>query len=174
MDIADYETVRKSLNRLVNEGVIHRIVNGVYYRPRYIELIGEYEAPSINEVATAIARKYNWTIAPSGNTALNLLGLSTQVPSQWTYISDGRYVNFTIGNTTLVFKRTTNSSISRMSQLTAMIIQAIKAMGKNNISEEQIRYLKGKLSHEEKEKILEEGKTTAAWIYQILKKIGES
>ena len=166
LDIADYETVRKSLNRLVNEGV--------YYRPRYIELIGEYEAPSINEVATAIARKYNWTIAPSGNTALNLLGLSTQVPSQWTYISDGRYVNFTIGNTTLVFKRTTNSSISRMSQLTAMIIQAIKAMGKNNISEEQIRYLKGKLSHEEKEKILEEGKTTAAWIYQILKKIGES
>ena len=90
LDIADYETVRKSLNRLVNEGVIHRIVNGVYYRPRYIELIGEYEAPSINEVATAIARKYNWTIAPSGNTALNLLGLSTQVPSQWTYISDGR------------------------------------------------------------------------------------
>ena len=174
LDIADYETVRKSLNRLVNEGVIHRIVNGVYYRPRYIELIGEYEAPSINEVATAIARKYNWTIAPSGNTALNLLGLSTQVPSQWTYISDGRYVNFTIGNTTLVFKRTTNSSITRMSQLTAMIIQAIKAMGKNNISEEQIRYLKGKLSHEEKEKILEEGKTTAAWIYQILKKIGES
>ena len=55
-----------------------------------------------------------------------------------------------------------------------MDLAIIYELRANNISEEQIRYLKGKLSHEEKEKILEEGKTTAAWIYQILKKIGES
>ncbi|CYW54503.1 Uncharacterised protein [Streptococcus suis] len=174
LEIADYETVRKTLNRFVNDGTIQRVVNGVYYKPRYIELIGEYESPSINEVAIAIARKYNWTIAPSGNTALNLLGLSTQVPAQWTYISDGRYVDFLIGNTKLVFKRTTNSTISNMSQLTALVIQAIKAIGKDNISEEQILYLKKRLTKSDKEKLLEEGKTTSAWIYKILKKIGES
>lgn len=174
LEIADYETVRKTLNRFVNEGSIQRIVNGVYYKPRYIELIGEYESPSINEVAIAIARKYNWTIAASGNTALNLLGLSTQVPAQWTYISDGRYVDFLIGNTKLVFKRTTNSTISNMSRLTALVIQALKAIGKENISEEQILYLKNRLTKSDKEKLLEEGKTTSAWIYKILKKIGES
>ena len=174
LEIADYETVRKTLNRFVNEGTIQRVVNGVYYKPRYIELIGEYESPSINEVAIAIARKYNWTIAPSGNTALNLLGLSTQVPAQWTYISDGRYVDFLIGNTKLVFKRTTNSTISNMSRLTALVIQAIKAIGKDNISEEQILYLKNRLTTSDKKKLLEEGYTTSAWIYKILKKIGES
>ncbi|CYU44826.1 hypothetical protein HO629_06100 [Streptococcus suis] len=174
LELADYETIRKNLNRFVNDGTIQRIVNGVYYKPRFIELIGEFESPSINEVAIAIARKYNWTIAPSGNTALNLLGLSTQVPAQWTYISDGRYVNFLIGNTKLVFKRTTNSTISNMSQLTALVIQAIKAIGKDNISEEQILYLKKRLTKSDKEKLLEEGKTTSAWIYKILKKIGES
>lgn len=174
LELADYETIRKNLNRFVNEGTIQRIVNGVYYKPRFIELIGEYESPSINEVAIAIARKYNWTIAPSGNTALNLLGLSTQVPAQWTYISDGRYVNFIIGNTKLVFKRTTNSTISNMSQLTALVIQAIKAIGKDNISEEQILYLKNRLTISDKEKLLEEGKATSAWIYKVLKKIGES
>lgn len=174
LELADYETIRKNLNRFVNDGTIQRIVNGVYYKQRFIELIGEFESPSINEVAIAIARKYNWTIAPSGNTALNLLGLSTQVPAQWTYISDGRYVNFLIGNTKLVFKRTTNSTISNMSQLTALVIQAIKAIGKDNISEEQILYLKNRLTKSDKEKLLEEGKTTSAWIYKILKKIGES
>ncbi|HFU3803797.1 TPA: DUF6088 family protein [Streptococcus suis] len=174
LEIADYETVRKTLNRFVNEGTIQRVVNGVYYKPRYIELIGEYESPSINEVAIAIARKYNWTIAPSGNTALNLLGLSTQVPAQWTYISDGRYVDFLIGNTKLVFKRTTNSTISNMSRLTALVIQAIKAIGKDNISEEQILYLKNRLTTSDKKKLLEEGYTTSAWIYKVLKKIGES
>jgi len=58
-DIAGYETVRSTLNRLVEDKVIIRIMKGIYYKPKYIELIGEYEAPSVNEVANAIARKYN-------------------------------------------------------------------------------------------------------------------
>jgi hypothetical protein len=172
-DIAGYETVRSTLNRLVESGEIKRIINGVYYKPEYIELIGEYGAPSANEVANALARKYNWTIAPSGNTALNLLGLSTQVPAKWTYISDGRYADFSFGNTTIEFKRTSNSDVSKMSKLTAMVIQAVKAIGKNKITDEQIEYLREKLSDKEKEGLLEEGKTTSAWVYQILRKIRE-
>ena len=172
-DIAGYETVRSTLNRLVESGEIKRIINGVYYKPEYIELIGEYGAPSANEVANALARKYNWTIAPSGNTALNLLGLSTQVPAKWTYISDGRYADFSFGNTTIEFKRTSNSDVSKMSKLTAMVIQAVKAIGKNKITDEQIEYLREKLSDKEKEGLLEEGKTTSAWVYQILRKICE-
>ncbi len=82
-DIAGYETVvRRTLNRLVKDKEITRILKGIYYKPKYIELIGEYAMVSVDEVADAIARKYNWTIAPSGNTALNLLGLSTQVPAK--------------------------------------------------------------------------------------------
>lgn len=172
-DIAGYETVRSTLNRLVESGEIKRIINGVYYKPEYIELIGEYGTPSVNEVANALARKYNWTIAPSGNTALNLLGLSTQVPAKWTYISDGRYADFSFGNTTIEFKRTSNSDVSKMSKLTAMVIQAVKAIGKNKITDEQIEYLREKLSDKEKEGLLEEGKTTSAWVYQILRKICE-
>ena len=107
-DIAGYETVRSTLNRLVGDKVIMRIMKGVYYKPKYIKLIGEFAAPSVNEVANAIARKYNWTIAPSGNTALNLLGLSTQVPAKWTYISDGRYASFIFSNVTIEFKRRNN------------------------------------------------------------------
>ena len=136
-------------------------------------MIGEYGTPSVNEVANALARKYNWTIAPSGNTALNLLGLSTQVPAKWTYISDGRYADFSFGNTTIEFKRTSNRDVSMMYNLTAMVIQAVKAIGKNKITDEQIEYLREKLSDKEKEGLLEEGKTTSAWVYQILRKICE-
>lgn len=64
-------------------------MRGVYYYPRYSELIQEYETPSPNKVTEAIARKFNWTIAPCGDTALNMLGLATQVPAKWSYISDG-------------------------------------------------------------------------------------
>ncbi len=172
-DIAGYETIRSTLNRLVEDEEISRIMNGVYYKPRYIELIGEYEAPSAHEVAQAIARKYNWTIAPSGNTALNALGLSTQVPAKWTYVSDGRYVDYTFGKTTIEFKHRSNGSISGMSSLTAMVIQALKTIGKNRITDEQIEYLKGRLSTSDKEDLLEQGKTSSVWVYQILKRICE-
>lgn len=173
-DIAGYETVRSTLNRLVEDKVIIRIMKGIYYKPKYIELIGEYETPSVNEVVNAIARKYNWTIAPSGNTALNLLGLSTQVPAKWTYISDGRYTNFSFGNVTIEFKRRSNGDISKMSTLTSMVIQSIKAIGKDKITNEQIDYLKKKLSDKEKSELLSDSKTTSAWVYGVIKKISEA
>ena len=172
-DIAGYETVRSTLNRLVGDKEIMRIMKGVYYKPEYIKLIGEYAAPSVNEVANAIARKYNWTIAPAGNTALNLLGLSTQVPAKWTYISDGRYASFSFGNVTIEFKRRNNGDISKMSILTAMVIQSIKEIGKDNISQKQIDYLRGKLSEKEKSELLTDSKTTSAWVYEVIKKISE-
>ena len=172
-DIAGYETIRSTLNRLVRDKEIMRIMKGIYYKPEYIELIGEYGVPSVNEVANAIARKYNWTIAPSGNTALNLLGLSTQVPAKWTYISDGRYASFSFGNVTIEFKRRNNGDISKMSTLTAMVIQSIKEIGKDKITQKQLDYLRGELSENEKTELLTDSKTTSAWVYGVIKKISE-
>lgn len=172
-DIAEYETVRSTLNRMVEAGEIRRILNGIYDQPRFIEFIGEVEAPNMNETASAIARKYNWTIAPSGNTALNLLGLSTQVPAKWTYISDGRYATYQIGNTVIEFKRRNNSEISKMTRLSAMVIQAIKEIGKDKTTQQQIAILSEKLSKDEKKLLLESGKTTSAWVYKVIRKICE-
>ena len=172
-DIAGYETIRSALNRLVESNEITRIMKGIYFKPRYIEIIDEYTTPSIDEVAKAIARKYNWTIAPSGNTALNILGLSTQVPATWSYISDGRYVKFMVGNTMIEFKRRTNGDISKMSTMTAMIIQAIKAIGKDNVTEKEINFLKAKISPKEKEELLYNAKSTSIWVYYIIMKICE-
>mgnify|MGYP007058238713 FL=1 len=173
LEIASYERIRNILNRLVKDGTIHRILNGVYYQPRYSELIEEYEAPNVHQVALAIARKYNWTITPSENTALNILGLSTQVPAKWVYLSDGKYVTYSFGGIDIEFKRRSNAEISNMSTITSMVIQAIKAIGKDRISGEQIDILKKRLSGEEKKALLREGKTATAWIYEILRKIGE-
>lgn len=173
LDIAGYETVRRTLNRLAEDKVIIRIMKGIYYKSKYIEVIGEYEAPSVNEVVNAVARKYNWTIAPSGNTALNLLGLSTQVPAKWTYISDGRYVSFSFGNVTIEIKCRRNGDISKMSTLSSMVIQAIKAIGKDKITMEQIYYLKKKLSDTERAELLSDSKATSAWVHDVIKEISE-
>lgn len=173
LDIADYHTVRQSLLRLNKYGKIQKIMNGLYYCPQYSKLLQEYEAPSPSKIAIAIARKFNWTIAPSGNTALNQLGLSTQVTAKWNYISDGPYHKFEIGGFELEFKHRNNKEISGMSYKTAMVIQALKTIGKDQITDETKIILKKHLSREEKEQLLLEGKQTTMWIYNVIKEISE-
>lgn len=173
LDIAGNETVRRTLNQLVSENKIKRVINGFYYNPIYSELIGEYEAVSIHELALAIARKYNWNIAPFNSTALNLLGLSTQVPTHYKYISSGRYKEYKIGDTVLEFKKVNPGEIANMSLKTATIIQAIKSLGKENITSEVMQKIRENLTEKERIDLMNESKSVLAWIYEVIREICE-
>lgn len=170
-DITDKKTVNMALLRLANEGLVKKILFGVYYKPEYNKLLGETVAPSPNKVAHALARNFGWTIVPCGDTALNLLGLSTQVPSQWVYVSDGVYKEYSFDNAVIKFKRTTNKEISKLSYKTALTIQALKALGKENVSEQISCRLKKALCKEDKEKMLTEAKSATSWVYEYIKVI---
>ncbi|HEN9133319.1 TPA: DUF6088 family protein [Streptococcus agalactiae] len=174
LDIASNATVRQILKRLADERKIQRIIDGFYYNPRYSELIGEYEAVSIHELALAIARKYNWNIAPYNSTALNLLGLSTQVPTHYKYISSGRYKEYKIGDTILEFKKVNPGEIANMSLKTATVIQAIKSLGKENITSEVIQKIRENLSEKEKLDLMNESKSVPSWIYEVIREICEA
>ncbi|OCN04943.1 hypothetical protein A4S06_09705 [Erysipelotrichaceae bacterium MTC7] len=173
LDVASNATVRQILKRLADEDKIKRVIYGFYYNPRYSELIGEYEAVSIHELALAIARKYNWNIAPYSSTALNLLGLSTQVPTHYKYISSGRYKEYKIGDTVLEFKKVNPGEIANMSLKTATVIQAIKSLGKENITNEVIQKIRENLSEKERIDLMNESKSVPAWIYEVIRKISE-
>ncbi len=112
-----------------------------------------------------------WTIVPCGDTALNLLGLSTQVAASWIYVSDGPYKEYTYGNVTLNFKRTTNKEISKLSYKTALVVQALKALGKENIDDAILEKLKITLTNTEKKAMLTEAKAATSWIYEYIKQI---
>ena len=173
LDIASNATVRQILKRLADEDKIERVIDGFYYNPRYSELIGEYEEVSIHELALAIARKYNWNIAPYNSTALNLLGLSTQVPTHYKYISSGRYKEYKIGDTILEFKKVNPGEIANMSLKTATVIQAIKSLGKENITNEVIQKIRENLTEKERIDLTNESKSVPSWIYEVIREICE-
>ena len=173
LDIASNATVGQILKRLADEDKIKRVIDGFYYNPRYSELIGEYEAVSIHELALAIARKYNWNIAPYNSTALNLLGLSTQVPTHYKYISSGRYKEYKIGDSILEFKKVNPGEIANMSLKTATVIQAIKSLGKENITNEVIQKIRENLSEKERKDLMNESKSVPSWIYELIREISE-
>lgn len=170
-DIADSDTVRQSLNRLVNSGILRRVFRGVFEKPKYSNLLKEYVATDPNAVANALARSYHWTIAPCGNTALNFLGLSTQVTATWSYISDGPYRIYEWDSTRIEFKHRANREITGLSYITVLVVQALKTLGKDNVTPEIIRILSDRLDSKDKVLILKESAEATDWIYDIIKNI---
>ena len=170
-DIAATDPTNKALSRMAASGKIRRIIQGIYDKPMYSEFLQEYAAPDIDGVAKALAKKYNWTIAPCGDTALNRLHLSTQVPNVWTYISDGPYKDYSIGKVNLQLKKTANKEISGKSDITITLIQALKALGKDRIDDRTIKILRSELKEHDKKQILTESMTVTGWIRETIREI---
>ena len=173
-NIADNKTVGMGLLRLEAEGLIRRVLRGVYDKPEYNDFLGEYVAPAPDKVANALARNFGWTIVPCGDTALNLLGLSTQVPAAWVYVSDGTYKEYSYDNVTIRFKKTTNKEVSKLSYKTALTVQALKALGKDKIDDTIINRLRALLTEKEKKTMLDEAKAATSWVYETIKLICRS
>ena len=123
------------------------------------------------KMAESIAKNNRWTIAPTGNSALNLLGLSTQVPASWTFVSDGPYKKYDIGGKSLEFRHRANRSISGLSAKTNLVIQALKSLPEEEITEAVIEKIRQNLNESERTKLLRESILTSRRILGHIKRI---
>ena len=171
-DIADAGQINMCLMRLKQMGILDNVMRGVFGKRRFSEFLKTNVPPHSDDIARAIARNYGWTIIPCGDTALNILGLSTQIPTAWSYVSDGPYKSYEAGGVKLNFKRTNKKNeIIEVSYKTALVIQALRALGKDNVTDEVIYKLTKVLSVDEKERMLTEGQRITTWIYGHIKRI---
>ncbi len=173
LHLGNHEAVKKVLQRLEKDKTIRRLIRGIYDKPEYNEKFKSFSAPDINEAAKALARQFNWNICPSGNYALNLLGISTQIPAKYVYISDGPYKTYKIEGTEIEFKHSNKKEISDFSYKTLIVIQALKTIGRENVNENIIKQIRKGLSKQEMNILFVEGQKTSIWIYEIIKKICE-
>ena len=171
-NIGTKNTIKSVLYRLNEENKIKRLMDGLYIKPKYSNILKEYSYPDASEVAQKLADKFSWTIAPAGDTALNYTGLSTQVPNEYIYISDGAYREYLYRNKKIIFKHTANRNITSYSKELAILIQAVKALGKDNISEEHIKKLEVFAKNIE-EDLKEDTLKLPFWIQEVLEKIQE-
>lgn len=170
-DIDNYKMISKALEILDDKGVIKRARRGIYYIPKYNELLGIEEAPNIDDIAKAIARQYNFIIIPSGNYALNMIGLSTQVPIKYIYITNGPYNEYEVGNNTIYFKHSTSREINNLPYKILICIQALKTIGKNNIDDGVIKKIKSFLDDSDINNLKTQNYKITSWIHDILKSL---
>ena len=135
VDYGDYEAVKKALQKLYEEGIIRRALPGVYYRPSYSNILGREVPPKIEAVAEAIARNNNWTIIPEGEKGLNMLGLSTQVPAHTVFITNGPSKTYEFGKQKFEFRHVQPKNIVGLSAKTALVVEALKNLGEQNVDD---------------------------------------
>jgi len=164
--------IDKALSGLTQQNKIRRIARGLYDYPKYSEFLKQELSADIDQAAHAIARKFNWQIEISGESALNLLGLSTQVPAKYIYLSNGPNRMYVIqDNINLEFKKSALKNIGFKHKESSIIVQALKSLGKDNITDDVITYIRDYLEPKIYEKILNDTKTTTTWVYETIKLI---
>lgn len=161
--------VRKALQRLDHKGVIKRVAQGIYVHPKENSYIG-LVMPTAEEVADAIARRDRARTVPTGVSALNALGLSTQVPMNVVLLTDGSPREIKIGKRKIKFKKTTPRNLSAKGDISRLVIQALKALGNGKVSKSDEQKIIELLKKERHGDLLHDIGVAPEWIQSIMKK----
>ena len=132
--IGDPASIDRTLSRMAEKGSIRRIMRGLYDYPGYSRLLRKNLSADIDQVAHALARKFGWKIQISGNAALNIMGLSTQIPTQYLYLSDGPSKTYKVGNIDVHFKKTRFTQLGLKYLKSEILVQAIQTLGDRPLS----------------------------------------
>lgn len=168
------DTIRSALVRLCDDNIIIRLAQGIYYYPVIDDKWGMgIMYPSIDDIAQAIATKDRCRIAPTGSTALNALGLSTQMPANVVYYTDGSPRSISIGNGRgLLFKRSTDMKrFSYKNEMMQLIVVALREIGNGKISESQKDKIAEHLKKISEEEYLHDLTLAPAWVQKQLKEL---
>ena len=158
-----------ALASLARDGTLRRVTRGIYDYPRTSELLGGVLSPDLDKVAKAAARKSGARIQPSGAWAANMLGLSTQVPARIVYQTDSRIRDVRVDRTVIQFHR--SEKLLPGSEITVLLICALRHLGKNRARDADLEWLRGRLSPKDRRTILREARYAEGWVYETLRRL---
>ena len=154
-------SVDKALSRLVSEGVIQRIIRGVFMRPetnRYIGMV----VPSVRDVVEVMAKDQGEIIQVQGAVAVNRFKLSTQVPVLPVFYTSGPSREFKIGNLPVCLRHVSRRKLLLAGKRSGMAISALWYLGKNNVNPSVIRIIRARLTEKDFKEL--KGAQLPAWM----------
>ena len=144
LDICTERQAGRVLTELESKGDIKRLARGIYCKPTFTRFGPLY--PDISKIVEAVAHRDYAQVLPSGSSAANMLGLSTQVPMTYTFITSGSARQLTVDGKTINLQRAVPRNFAYKTRLAALVVQALKATGADNIGSEEISALKNAIN----------------------------
>ena len=171
----DPDTVQKALSRMAPKGVLLRVCHGIYCYPKIDKELGLGQLfPSYEDIAQVIAKRDKVRIFPAGALAQNMLGLSTQVPMNVVYLTDGsnRKVNVKNGRG-ILFRHVSPKKLAFNDKLAMLITTALRDLGSNNVTDEHKKILKTVLEQRPEPFSTHDMKLMPLWIRNLITELYE-
>lgn len=170
LDIGSRASVDQALSRLADQGVIRRLTRGLYDYPKQSPRFGLL-SPSADDIARAVARKDSQVLQPSPAMAANQLGLSTQVPSKPTYMTDGPTRTKRVGRQVIQFRNASSKTLVGAGQKTGAVFQALRYVGKDRVDDQVISKLADALDGQDRVLLSRQSRHVPAWMHPIVQQI---
>lgn len=170
LDLGSRRAVDESLRRLTREGLIRRLQQGVYDRPRISKLLGEPVPPAPDALAAALARRNGARVAPSMAKTANALGITTQVPAKSVFRTNGgKARRVTVGNQTIELRPAAPSQFPESEA--GLVIQALRFIGEGKVTESILEHLRRELTPSQKAALQSEWLSAPGWMHSLLQEI---
>jgi hypothetical protein len=173
LDLGSRQAVGVALHRLEKTKSIRRLSRGVYDYPIDDPLLGEL-SPTIEAITKALSQRDRFRLQPSGAYALNLLGLSEQVPAKIVFLTEGESRTLKIGPMTIELRRTTPRNMASSGRLSGLIIQGFRSLGKDHVTKARIEKLKSTIPLKQRKELLKDIALAPAWMHSIFHELAES
>lgn len=171
--MGDPRGVGMALTRLVRDGKIRRIARGLYDCPHPHAVLGQAGATA-DSVVAAVARGRHLRLLPSPQVAANQLGLSTQIPAQVIYQTDGAPAKLQLGNRLIVFRRNTGRNLALAGRASGLVAQALRDVGQGKVTTDMIKHLRKRLDASTKKQLTDDLALVPAWMRPIFQQINQN
>lgn len=168
--LGNASAIRVAIHRLVKKGIIERIIPGLFVKPTTSKLLNKTVSPSLDKVAQAIARKDNAKITPTGVFAMYALGLSTQIPLNIVYLTDGKARKIKVGKSAIVFKKTSPKKLALKGKISKLAILAMSEIGKEKLRPNEIDKIIKALKNEDIKHLQHDLLLAPQWIAETITK----
>lgn len=170
-DCGTPSAVKSAFHRMFADGILVRLAHGIYYYPKNDSEFGlGVIYPSIEEIAQAIAKRDKVKIVPVGAYALNCLGLSTQMPMNVVFLTNGapRQVKIGDGHGILFKHSSSGKNFAYKSDLMMLIVTAMRTIGEDNMTAEERDKLLAHARNVSSSDFNHDIKLAPAWVRNIL------
>lgn len=169
-DLGSRVAVAVALSRHKQAKTIRQLTRGLYDHPKQHPQLGVL-SPTSDAIVDALKRHDAIRVQPTGAYAANLLGLSTQVPMKLIFLTDGPNRMVQVGQQTIQLKHTTPRHMATADRISGLVIQALRYLGRQQVTDIVIQQLRQRLSAQDKVQLQADFGYSPSWMQPALQKI---
>lgn len=171
LDMAARAAVDQALSRLAKAGHLRRLARGLYDFPKLHPMLGAL-TPAPDAVAQALARETGSHLQIDGARAANALGLSTQVATQSSWLTDGPSRRVVLGKRVVDLRHASPKHLIAPGSPAGTVVQALRHVGVSRAAD-VLRVAAQSLTESDKRTLAKSAAQAPAWMRATLLSIAD-